>query len=335
MERRQPYTEIPYRPADTDSGARPYYGIAGVPISRSHPIARVIDDEEEAAAVAIAESERIRALIDAERERTFAESARRRSDAEAAARATAEGREHAETLAAARAAAEARAEAAELAAERNAQAAFEAKQILADSARQRTLASEDRLSVEAESLHNTAERNREDRERAEQDRNERDRLEHDRVHEAEPVWYKGASMSKRIITAVIVIVFVVIGYFWWKQHKAASDIANGEIFSDDLTPGSRTHSGQVTPTIAKPTSSAPVQTITGSDGSTTIIPPTDSQSPNAPNGARFTGTGKYQVYRQGNLTWRINTETGESCILFATEEEWRKSIVFNHGCNAS
>ena len=61
-------------------------------------------------------------------------------------------------------------------------------------------------------------------------------------------------------------------------------------------------------------------------------PATDSQTPNAPNGVAFAGSGQYQVYRQGNLTWRINTSDGSTCILFATNEEWRKPLVFNHGC---
>ena len=38
----------------------------------------------------------------------------------------------------------------------------------------------------------------------------------------------------------------------------------------------------------------------------------DSQSPNAPNGALFTGSGAYQWYRQGNLTWRVDSRTGHS-----------------------
>jgi len=59
---------------------------------------------------------------------------------------------------------------------------------------------------------------------------------------------------------------------------------------------------------------------------------TDSQSANAPNGMRFGGTGTYQWYRQGNLTWRIDTASGRSCIIYATLEEWRKQIVYSHGC---
>jgi len=46
----------------------------------------------------------------------------------------------------------------------------------------------------------------------------------------------------------------------------------------------------------------------------------------------FSGTGRYQLYRQGNLTWRLNSDTGQSCILFATDEEWKKPKVYRAGC---
>ena len=62
------------------------------------------------------------------------------------------------------------------------------------------------------------------------------------------------------------------------------------------------------------------------------LPTRDTESANAPNGMRFAGSGTYQWYRQGNLTWRIDTSTGRSCIIYATMEEWRKQIVMSHGC---
>jgi hypothetical protein len=62
------------------------------------------------------------------------------------------------------------------------------------------------------------------------------------------------------------------------------------------------------------------------------LPTTDSVAPNPSNGMRFAGSGSYQWYRQGNLTWRVDTTTGRSCIIYATMEEWRKQIVMSHGC---
>ena len=62
------------------------------------------------------------------------------------------------------------------------------------------------------------------------------------------------------------------------------------------------------------------------------MPVTDTLAPNAPNGMAFGGKGTYQWYRQGNLTWRLDTVSGRSCIVYATMEEWRKQIVMAHGC---
>lgn len=62
------------------------------------------------------------------------------------------------------------------------------------------------------------------------------------------------------------------------------------------------------------------------------MPVSDSQGVNVTNGMRFGGTGTYSWYRQGNLTWRIDSSTGRTCIDFATLEEWRKQIVSSHGC---
>lgn len=64
-------------------------------------------------------------------------------------------------------------------------------------------------------------------------------------------------------------------------------------------------------------------------------PAGDSLSPNAPNGTVFAAKGSYQWYRQGNLTWRVDTVSGRSCIIYATMEEWRKQIVYSHGCGRS
>jgi hypothetical protein len=62
------------------------------------------------------------------------------------------------------------------------------------------------------------------------------------------------------------------------------------------------------------------------------LPAYDTQRRNAPDGMRFGGSGAYVLYRQGDLTYRVDTVTGSSCIAFATMEEWRKPIVYSHGC---
>jgi hypothetical protein len=96
------------------------------------------------------------------------------------------------------------------------------------------------------------------------------------------------------------------------------------------------------PATAPPAAAPPAHAPTPAAGSFALtngaspaaLPVSDSIPPNPPNGMRFgsTGTGNYQWYRQGNLTWRVDTVSGGSCIAFATLEEWRKPLVASHGC---
>ena len=93
-------------------------------------------------------------------------------------------------------------------------------------------------------------------------------------------------------------------------------------------------------------SGLPATPVTGADGGASaevtaqgaataggVAPPaTDSVAPNPPNGMTFGGAGHYQLYRQGDLTWRLNTDTGDTCVIFATDEEWHKPQVYKAGC---
>jgi hypothetical protein len=65
---------------------------------------------------------------------------------------------------------------------------------------------------------------------------------------------------------------------------------------------------------------------------TSVADTEDTIGADPPNGMVFAGTGRFQIYRQGNLTWRVNTDSGTACVLFATDAEWRKSKVYSHGC---
>ncbi len=58
----------------------------------------------------------------------------------------------------------------------------------------------------------------------------------------------------------------------------------------------------------------------------------DSLHANPPNGTAFGGKGPFQLYRQGELTWRLNTETGATCVIFATEAQWRRPEIYRSGC---
>jgi hypothetical protein len=97
------------------------------------------------------------------------------------------------------------------------------------------------------------------------------------------------------------------------------------------------------PANAAPQASAPTAVKSGIGNQVTqearpapaAAPAADTISPNPPNGMVFAGSGKYQLYRQGNITWRLDTDTGRSCIIFATDEEWRKPRVYRAGCGKS
>lgn len=120
-------------------------------------------------------------------------------------------------------------------------------------------------------------------------------------------------------------------------------VAAGQVAPTATTSGAATPAAATTTPAAAATTTAtpaPVSQPAMTPGAYTVgsgappagLPASDSVPPNPANGARFTGSGSYQWYRQGNLTWRVDTVSGRSCIDYATLEEWRKQIVSSHGC---
>jgi len=65
------------------------------------------------------------------------------------------------------------------------------------------------------------------------------------------------------------------------------------------------------------------------------VPASDSIPRNPPSGLIFAGAGKYQLYRQGDITWRLDTDTGRACIIFATDTQWSHNRVYDQGCGIS
>lgn len=152
-------------------------------------------------------------------------------------------------------------------------------------------------------------------------------------------------MGKKIVGfMVVVLVLATLWYAYRKRSQAGDGAVQFEDNTAALTDATKPSSSDATTTAADTTKRNIVQpttnvqpALTGTANTTTVaaaaMPATDSISPNPANGVAFSGTGKFQVYRQGNLTWRVDTESGHTCILFATMEEWRKPIVYEHGCN--
>jgi hypothetical protein len=174
---------------------------------------------------------------------------------------------------------------------------------------------------------------------------------------------------RQIFWVIIIVCVVIFGVVWYVNRSKTHAVNSGQVFvhgqqgdkgkTDAAALGS-TGSASSTdqpvegaaPAASAPAAgtdaapaeaSAPVQSDAGTSqsgagtaqGSAVTPPATDSISRNPPNGMVFAGTGKFQLYRQGDITWRLNTETGQACILFATNAEWRQTRVYQHGCGGS
>jgi hypothetical protein len=156
-------------------------------------------------------------------------------------------------------------------------------------------------------------------------------------------------MARRVLVIIVVLVVAGFLYLGYTTYDAGRAAANGDVTSKDSSAAKSTSDSTATrksadprDTIVYPTpAQAPTTPVTPTDqisqpstnNTGTATPPTaDTISPNPPNGMVFSGTGHFQLYRQGNITWRLNTDTGESCIIFATDEEWKKPKVYKAGC---
>ena len=163
-------------------------------------------------------------------------------------------------------------------------------------------------------------------------------------------------MAKRIL--YIAIAVCVVGLVWYGYTRHAADVSmdDGNVVSRDAPSSAKTRmdsgavdldghpmsegpagdSGSTTaslPSSPRPAAPVPPQSAPASASSNMAsLPASDTLSPAPPSGMAFGGSGKYQWYRQGNLTWRINTQSGSTCIAFATMDEWQKPLVYSHGC---
>jgi hypothetical protein len=163
-------------------------------------------------------------------------------------------------------------------------------------------------------------------------------------------------MAKRILWGIVGLIVVAFFYVGYTTYDAGRTLSSGDVRSADSASRSKNSSaiaepdahpapGQpiVYPAPNEPGGSAIPSPVTGQvaqPGGSTVpptgaVPPGDTIAPNPPNGMVFAGTGRYQLYRQGNITWRLDTNTGHSCILFATDEEWKRPRVLQAGCGKS
>ncbi|HXE09396.1 MAG TPA: hypothetical protein VN612_15945 [Acidobacteriaceae bacterium] len=180
----------------------------------------------------------------------------------------------------------------------------------------------------------------------------------------------GEGGAKRIVVVLAIAAVAAVGVFWYWQHAKQRALGSGKVYvknqgADQSQPASNPPSSQ-NPAASQPAtgaqqSSAATPPPSGAKPSAAIekipsapqppphaaipamtqprgaiaIPTSDSIPRNPPNGLIFAGAGKYQLYRQGDITWRLNTNTGRSCIIFATDTQWAKVRVWESGCGAS
>ncbi len=174
-------------------------------------------------------------------------------------------------------------------------------------------------------------------------------------------------MGRCILVIVLLAALALFAYAGYGSYDAQRTGVTGQVFSGDSSrdrlpmrstsptfPSSASQDGasqQETETIVYPPATQPGALTTQMRPSTAASaaggaqvgvvampaqpPARDTVSPNPPNGTIFAGSGRYQLYRQGNITWRLDTETGRSCVLFATDEEWRKPRVYRAGCGST
>jgi cytoskeletal protein RodZ len=181
----------------------------------------------------------------------------------------------------------------------------------------------------------------------------------------------GEGGAKRIVLVLAIAAVVAIGVFWYWQHAKQRALGSGNVYvknqgADQSQPASNpspsttaapsqpeAHAAQASsaaspaasstkpsaaiekmPSAPQPPAHAAVPAMTQPRGAVEV-PASDTIPRNPPNGLIFAGLGKYQLYRQGDITWRLDTNTGRSCIIFATDTLWAKVRVWDSGCGAS
>jgi hypothetical protein len=141
---------------------------------------------------------------------------------------------------------------------------------------------------------------------------------------------------KRIFTILMIVVVFIFGLVWL-THRARTRAGNsGRAVARNQAAGISSPGTPATPPAgqkSQPAQSAAASPSTTAPGNAALTPPTaDSIRRDPPSGAVFAGKGKFQLYRQGDITWRLDTDSGAACILFATDAQWRKPQVYSHGC---
>ena len=148
---------------------------------------------------------------------------------------------------------------------------------------------------------------------------------------------------QRIFRLLLVASAILISGVWFIHWSRTRALNSGEVHVRQQ-PGENTKPGAPATATATDTANQPTQPqeVASNSGEPSrpqrdtviTLPASQTLSRNPPTGIVAAGSGRFELYRQGDLTFRLNTDTGDACVLLATEAEWRKSIVYDHGCNS-
>lgn len=142
---------------------------------------------------------------------------------------------------------------------------------------------------------------------------------------------------QRIFRLLLVASAIVIGGFWFVHWSNTRALNSGAVHVRqqpvDTAKSSTPQNDTTQPTQPQEVASNAGDQPRGPE-SVTTLPASETITRNPPNGIVAAGSGKFELYRQGDLTFRLNTQTGDACVLFATQAEWSKTIVYSHGCNS-
>jgi hypothetical protein len=146
-------------------------------------------------------------------------------------------------------------------------------------------------------------------------------------------------MAKRLLQLVILLAIIGLAYIVYTRWVAARNNPDtgsvqllGDPDSNSKVVVDKSELNTLRDEAAKPATTTVTTQTTAPATTMYSVPATDTIPANPTNGMVFAGTGRYQLYRQGSITWRLDTDSGHTCIIFATDEQWRLQRVYSHGC---
>jgi len=148
------------------------------------------------------------------------------------------------------------------------------------------------------------------------------------------------SPMQKIFRLLLAASALVLGALWFAHWSKIRALNSGEVHLRPQPQSTTPAQPASPPTDATNQSQelalngADTSSLSGSQAQSNIaaLPSSETLPLTPPSGIVTAGSGRFQLYRQGDLTFRLNTDTGQACVLFATEIQWRKPLVYDHGC---